>query len=106
MALQEKINNILENHKLDGLLITHPINRRYLTNFTGTAGVVLITHTDNFLITDSRYTEQAKAQAENYIVIEHTQLIEKEVAKLINNKGLNNIGFESEGVTYKLFQQY
>src|SRR5947209_9585340 len=51
---------------LDGLLITQPYNRHYLSGFTGedqppldTAGFLLITPDDVCLITDGRYTIQA-----------------------------------------------
>ena len=39
---------------IDAYLVTSPANLRYLTNFTGTAGLALITLEKAFFITDFR----------------------------------------------------
>ena len=44
------------------LLVTNPVNIRYLTGFTGSNGVVAISHSQALLVTDSRYELQAKLQ--------------------------------------------
>ena len=49
--------------KLDGLLLTHPPDLAYLTNFTGDDSIGLITEKDFFLVTDFRYQEQAELEA-------------------------------------------
>ena len=49
----------LEVQELDGMLISTPENRRYLSGVNGSAGFLLITKSDAILVTDSRYTEQA-----------------------------------------------
>jgi Xaa-Pro aminopeptidase len=38
----EKIRNRFQELSIDGLLITSEYNRRYMTGFTGTAGVAVI----------------------------------------------------------------
>jgi Xaa-Pro aminopeptidase len=48
---------------LDGILVTHGPNIRYLTGFTGSAGLLLLTPSRTTLITDFRYAEQAPAEA-------------------------------------------
>lgn len=48
---------------LDGLLLTHPPDLAYLTNFTGDDSIGLITEKDFFLVTDFRYKEQAELEA-------------------------------------------
>ncbi len=52
----------IEQHRLDVLLITHLPNIRYLCGFTGSAGVLVITAREKVLLTDGRYTEQAKLE--------------------------------------------
>ena len=54
---------MLEAEGLDGLLVTARANIRYLTGFSGTAGLVVITRADVLLVTDFRYDEQARAEA-------------------------------------------
>ena len=55
----EKILSALNDQGLDGILITSPYNRRYVSNFTGSAGSVLISQKKSVFITDFRYVEQA-----------------------------------------------
>ncbi len=45
-TILDKLRKLLKKDGIDGLLITNEINRRYVTNFTGTAGVVLVTQKD------------------------------------------------------------
>ena len=45
--------------KLDGLLLTHPPDLTYLTNFTGDDSVGLVTNKAMHIVTDFRYQEQA-----------------------------------------------
>lgn len=59
----EKVQQYLHTKDLDAILIESPINRRYITGFTGTFGSVLITKEEAIFITDFRYTEQANEQA-------------------------------------------
>jgi Xaa-Pro aminopeptidase len=44
---------------LDGLLVTHLPNIRYLTGFTGSAALLLVRADDALLVTDFRYATQA-----------------------------------------------
>lgn len=46
------------------LLVTSAINQRWLTGFDYTDGYVLVTHGESFLITDFRYVEAARAEAD------------------------------------------
>ncbi len=56
------LQSSLEPHKLDFLLVTHIPNIRYLTGFTGTAGVLAMGGERSVFITDGRYLEQASHQ--------------------------------------------
>lgn len=47
---------------IDALVVTAASNVRYLTGFTGSAGIVVVTERESVLVTDGRYTEQASAQ--------------------------------------------
>lgn len=100
------IRDYFDQFDIDSLLITNPYNRRYLTNFTGTAGVVLITKQDALFITDFRYTEQAKEQIENFEIIEHKGQIETEINNQLKKLNVKSLGFESEHVTFHLYERY
>lgn len=100
----EELRKGMREEGIDGLLITNPYNRRYITGFSGTAGVVFITMDEAMLLTDFRYTVQAEEQATGFQIIEHKQPIFKEIAVIAANKNLKVIGFETNDVTYSVFE--
>lgn len=53
----------MKNQQAEAVLVTEPLNVRYLSGFTGSAGQLLITAEQAILITDYRYIEQAQTQA-------------------------------------------
>ena len=50
------LRNKMSSLNLQGLIITNPINIKYLTNIEA-EGVLLLTRKENIYITDSRYIE-------------------------------------------------
>ncbi|GIW13211.1 MAG: peptidase M24 [Tepidiforma sp.] len=65
----ERLRELLERGRLDGLLVAAPgeegpgwASRAYLSGFTGSAGVLLVTRTAAVLAVDSRYWEQAERE--------------------------------------------
>lgn len=96
----------LQENKLDAILITSPINRRYITSFTGTAGVVLVSENDALFITDFRYIEQANEQTKGFKVIEHTKAIHEEIAKQLKTLNVKKLGFEKDHTTFGTYEQY
>lgn len=102
----EKAREKLYANKIDALLITNPINRKYITGFTGTAGVALITENEALFITDFRYIEQAKEQSPHFTIIEHKDLIEQEISKQLKHRKLKRLGFETSNVTYAAYERY
>ncbi|MGX7404766.1 aminopeptidase P family N-terminal domain-containing protein, partial [Enterococcus camelliae] len=57
MIRVEKLRSAMKKEKIDGFLVTSPYNLRYLTNFTGTTGLAVITLDKAYFVTDFRYTE-------------------------------------------------
>ncbi|MFC0522649.1 M24 family metallopeptidase [Pontibacillus salicampi] len=106
MGKIQRIREALEKENLDGLLITDGKNRRYMTNFTGTAGVVFITKEKAILITDFRYTKQAAEQVSEYEIVQHTGPIQEEVASIAKELEIKRLGFEKQHLTYAEFETY
>ncbi len=102
----EKLRSSFSEHGIDGILITSPYNRRYISNFTGTAGVVLISADQAQFITDFRYIEQASKQCQGFEIIKFTDTIPKEIAVQAKKMGIQKLGFEEDFVTYSAFKVY
>ncbi|MGX7203871.1 M24 family metallopeptidase [Enterococcus pingfangensis] len=96
----EKLRALMKNEVIDAYLVTSPANLRYLTNFTGTAGLAFITLDKAFFITDFRYTEQANEQVEEMTIIQQQGDIVGEIIKLVEKEGISVLGFEDALMTY------
>ncbi|USK69147.1 M24 family metallopeptidase [Peribacillus asahii] len=101
-----RLREAMEKVNVDGLLITSSYNRRYMTGFTGSAGVVLVSLKEAKFITDFRYVEQAGKQAQGYNIIQHKGTLIEEVAKQVKEMKIEKLGFEQEYVTFSAYKTY
>jgi Xaa-Pro aminopeptidase len=86
--------------KIDSFLITNINNVRYLSGFSGSAGKVLLTQSENYFISDFRYQVQSENEVyDDFKIIIFTQNSDKFLRKLINKHKLKRIGFESSYMT-------
>lgn len=106
MSKLGKLRTALAENNLDAILITSPINRRYISGFTGSAGAVIISEKNAVFITDFRYTEQAEAQAEGFNIIEHKEGIVAEIQKQLMGSNIKRLGFEKDHTTYGQYETY
>ncbi|ACJ82086.1 Xaa-Pro dipeptidase [Bacillus paranthracis] len=102
----ERLRSAFDEAGIDGILLTNEHSRRYMANFTGTAGVVLISKNRAQFITDFRYVEQATKQAVGYEIVQHAGLIIDEVAKQVKELGIQKLGFEQDTLTYSSYSAH
>jgi Xaa-Pro aminopeptidase len=93
------VRTAISELKLDGLLLTHPPDLHYLTNFTGDDSVGLITAKDFFLVTDFRYKEQAELEAGWLKTSLREAKMSDALAKVLETTPLKRIGFEANFTT-------
>jgi Xaa-Pro aminopeptidase len=99
----DKMKNSFRNTDLDALLITDINNIRYLTGFTGSNAICIITPKNQYVITDFRYKEQIANEVKSYkILIAKSSLYEEVFQKRLLDKAYK-IGFESENISYANF---
>jgi len=60
--LEDVTRHLADSHDASALIVSSTLNMRYLTGFTGSAGVLICRADDSVLVTDGRYVEQAQAQ--------------------------------------------
>jgi len=91
---------LLEAEGLDALLVTSRPNIRYLTGFSGSAGVAVATRQGLLVVSDFRYDEQARQEcgAVARVEIEGTSVWDRLFKEL---PPLDLIGFESHALTVK-----
>ena len=80
----------------------------YLSGFTGHDSWVIVTGRGVTLITDSRYTEQARDECFGCKIVERTESVIKETAKLIGkSKSIKTVGIENSSsvAVFKAFKK-
>lgn len=103
--IKKLLRELLKNN-IDGFVVSKPENQYYISGFTG-EGLTIITEQKNYVITDSRYTEQAKNEASGFEILEiKTGISHFSIAyKIVKELSLKNIGFESHSLTVKQYDE-
>ena len=104
---REKLLTKMEVLGLDAMLVTNPENRRYLSNFTGSAGHLLITPKGTALIADGRYWAQAAEQCPDIELVkfrleDHESLVQCSARYLAGQSG--TLGLEGRYLVVGDFQ--
>ena len=102
----DRLNGILQDNGLDGILISKKENYTYLSGFNGSAATLFITPRQKIIFTDPRYTEQGKFQAKDFTLITYKNNFLEELKKKLHELEINTLGFESEVLSYKTYQEY
>lgn len=100
-----QIRECLEKQGADGFLVSNPTNRRYLTGFTGSAGLAWITKNKQVLLTDFRYVEQVKAECPGWELIK-VETYPKSLQALIEEEAIDTIAFEKSTVTVSQLEEW
>jgi len=106
MKRVQQLQHALQASQLDAIIISSAVNRRYISGFTGSAGTLLITLSEVYLLTDFRYRIQAAEQAPHFNVIECVSQHYDDVYQLLNEHGITRVGFEEQHVTFSQFKQW
>ena len=98
----------VDGEGLDGLVVTHLPNIRYLTGFSGSAGLVVALPNETILLSDFRYREQAQQEVGDSVRIEIVKDdIWSRLWELLEGyPGLEQLGFESHVVTVAQAQRF
>ncbi len=107
-----KIAAQLEENGIDAILLSSEANRYYASSFHTSGAedaLVVVTKTNSYLITDSRYTEAAQACLKDSAVLlirENAASYLDYLKQIISNDKVSKLGFEDEALTVKTFQEF
>ena len=92
---------------VDGLLVTSLANVRYLTGFSGSSALLLVSQREALLITDFRYQTQAAEEVGDSarVLIEAQSLWAGLWQQLAQQPGVQVLGFESAHLLHRDFQR-
>jgi len=105
LARQERVRTLLEERKLQYLVVSNLTNVFYLTGFRGSAGVVLIGRDEGVLLVDPRYTLQAREQAEGLEVREERGKLFRACGRWLARRRAREVGFDDWNLTYAAWRE-
>lgn len=100
------LRNKMSSLDLQGLIITNPVNIRYLTNIDA-EGTLILTRKENIYITDGRYIEQVHSTLTLF-----DEIIVYDVHDVSKDDYENfflfceNVGFEEYDISYAKYKEY
>lgn len=96
-----RVRRLLQEKRLTGLLVYSRENTYYLSGFSGTDSMLLITDDKALLLTDFRYIEQAGLQSPHFEVIDSSPDMMEAVKKHMTAAEIFNLGVEEDSLSYR-----
>ena len=111
----ERLRALFDEAKIDGMLISQPESRFYLSGYTGhdlpprdSAGYLMIGKSGAILLTDPRTSEQAENEAKDYKVVAYTPSARQgqRMIESVQELGITKLGFESIHLPHAFWQSF
>jgi len=96
----EKLRSRFDEYKIDAFLITFLPHLRYITGFSGSNGIALVTRMGSFLFTDGRYTAQVKEETSDWKIFITTGDLGEELGKKKLLRSGKRLGFDGNSILY------
>jgi Xaa-Pro aminopeptidase len=109
-ARHHSIRDLLRRRTLDALVVTSLPNIFYLTGFSGTAGIFVLTASKGWLLTDFRYVaavQRLLATSDAWPAAAHVQVegsYDEALAGLLVELGVRRVGFEAANLSVSRHQ--
>ena len=96
--------------KLNALVVTDPVNVRYLTGFSGGESVLLLTPNRKLLVTDSRFVEQVRHECYRLPLLSRKgpmpPAVGQALGRLLKGRRRRRVGIDPASVTAKEHTAY
>jgi Xaa-Pro aminopeptidase len=103
MAFDRRINRlrrVIDEEKVDGLLVTNLTNIRYLTGFAGSFALLLITSNEIVFFTDFRYIETAQKHVPADEIVKTSRDQFEDVKREARKHKVRKLGLESRTMSH------
>jgi Xaa-Pro aminopeptidase len=94
----------MATQRLGSLVVTQSASWFYLTGFTGDAGALVVSRQSAALITDGRFTEQARQETSGIRIVPQAGTLAASVGQFLKSSGAGKVGFDASHVTVSQFR--
>ena len=93
---------------IDALMVSNLENARYLTGFTGSNALVIVTPSEAVFVTDGRYDLQSSYEVPGFerVVLPPGTVMAEATADVLKKLGVRRVGFESSHLTYSTYEAF
>jgi Xaa-Pro aminopeptidase len=89
----------LGEERLRALLVTRPASWYYLTGFSGDSGALVVSRRGTTLITDGRFTAQAREETSGIRIVQQSRSLAAATGEFLKSGGAGTVGFDEAHVT-------
>lgn len=101
----DSLQSVLEQERLDAVLVTELANVWYLSGFRGSEGTILFSKKGRWFFSDFRYREQARQEVSGFkIKIFKSKF--KEIPGLVKELRVRRLGFEPSGISFHILRAF
>jgi Xaa-Pro aminopeptidase len=101
-----KLRTLMADNQTEALLVTSDVNRKYMSGFTGSSGMLLITADKALLYSDFRYRTQAPGQAPSFEFIEHKANVLDSLLESASALHITKLAFEAHDMSFETYTSY
>ncbi len=105
MHCLSKLKEELKEKRIEGFLVSREVNIRYVTKFTGSESILLITPDKDYLFTDFRYVEQARLDVPWIRIAEKKVSLMGTICGKLKRLGIKRLSVESLHLTLDQYEE-
>ena len=106
MSRLETLQSVLKEKDVDAAIISSELNQRYISGLHFSDGYILVTQSEGYLITDSRYIEIAKRTVTNMNVLLANKPMKEMLWDIIKKKQIKRVGVEEDELSLAAYKSF
>ena len=110
-TMNNQLTQLMNNKDLQALILTDGYNIHHLSGYRGHTGVLAAFGREQYILTDSRYTEQVELEAPEFTCVDigregYSKTVAGMLKKVTAADGTLRVGFENKEISYMQYQAF
>lgn len=109
--MNNQLTQLMNNKDLQVLILTDGYNIHHLSGYRGHTGVLVAFGAEQYILTDSRYTEQVELEAPGFTCVDigregYSKTVAGMLKKVVVADGTLRVGFENKEISYMQYRAF